>query len=127
MELPAEIKCPHCGTRNEVNLLNLAGAHSLTCSGCNRLLLEDTESITVEPEDIKPFIQKTQSNILRTFFLTSGIIFVIIVFIFVAASTVLNIQMEGDIMMVILAIFGAIFVVLLGFFWLLKKVFAVFQ
>ncbi|MBU7018687.1 MAG: hypothetical protein HXS44_14350 [Theionarchaea archaeon] len=125
MELPADIKCPHCGTQNKVNLLNLTGGHPLMCSGCNRLLLEDVDNIKVQPEDVKTFIKKTQKNILRTFLLTSGILFVIIISVFVAASTALNVQMEGDVIMVILGILGAIFVVLIGFFWLLKKVFAV--
>lgn len=127
MELPAEIECPHCGTKNDVNLLSLTDSNAIKCSRCERILLEGVETIRVEAEDVKTLLERTQSNILRNIVLTFGIFFVIIILTFIGASTVLNIQMEGEVILLILGIFGAIFAVLLGFFWLVKKWFAVLE
>jgi uncharacterized paraquat-inducible protein A len=127
MELPSKIECPHCGTENDVNLLQLADGHAMTCSRCGRPLLEGVETIRVEAEDVKTLIEGTQSTVLRNIALTFGVFFVIIILIFVGAHTVLDIQIQGEVILLIVGIFGAIFAVLLGFFWLVKKWFAAFK
>ena len=121
VELQAEIECPHCGTKNEVNLLKLTERDAMTCSKCRRSLLESVDAIRVEARDVKTFMKRTQRNIFRNIVLTSGIISVIIIIIFVAASTVFNIPIHSEVILLILGISGAFFAVLLGFFWLLKK------
>ena len=127
MELPSKIECPHCGTENDVNLLQLTDGHAMKCSRCGRPLLEGVETIRVEAEDVKTLIEGTQSTVLRNIALTFGVFLVIIILIFVGASTVLNIQIQGEVILLIVGIFGAVIAVLLGFFWLLKKWFAVFK
>ena len=127
MELPAEIECPTCKTKNEVNLVDLAEGHSITCSGCQRTLLVKGEPIKAEIKDVNAILKETQSSILRNFVGTFAIIAVAIFLLIFGVSKVLNIQIEGEVILFILGIFGMIFAVLLGFLWLIKKWFAIFK
>ena len=127
MELPSKIECPHCGAENNVNLLQLTDGYAMKCSRCGRPLLEGVETVRVEAEDVKTLIEGTQSTVLRNIALTFGVFLVIIILIFVGVGTVLNIQIQGEVILLIVGIFGAIIAVLLGFFWLVKKWFAIFK
>lgn len=127
MELPAVIECPACGTKNEVNLVDFAEGHVITCSGCQRNLLVKGEPIKAELKDVDAILKETQSSILRSFVGTSVIIAVAISLVIFGVSKVLNIQIEGEVFLFILGIFGMIFAVLLGFLWLIKKWFAIFK
>lgn len=127
MELPTVIECPVCRTKNEVNLVDFAEGHVITCSGCQRDLLVRGEPIKAELKDVNAILRETQSSILKNFVGTSAIIAVAIFLVIISVSKVVNIQIEGEVFLFILGIFGTIFAVLLGFLWLIKKWFALFK
>ena len=126
VELPAEIECPTCGTKNEVNLVDLAEGQVLTCSKCKRILVGG-ENIEVEAKDVKTLLKGAQSRMLKNFVITFAIFAVIIFLIIIGASKALHIQMEDEVILFMLGIFRAIFVLLLGVIWSIKKWFAIFD
>jgi hypothetical protein len=125
VELPAEIECPTCGTKNKVNLVDLAEGQVLTCSECKGILVD--KNIEVEAKDVKALLKGAQSSMLKNFVITFAIFAVIIFLIMIGVSKALHIQMEDEVILFILGIFGAIFVLLLGVIWSIKKWFAIFD
>lgn len=126
MKVPAKITCPHCGTKNEVNLAALHG-HAVTCSRCEKTLFKDVENISIDANDIKSMIKETQSSILKNMAVTSSIIFAAIVLVILGVREVLNIPMRDEDLLVMLGALGIFFVFFLGVIWVIKKSFSIFK
>ena len=126
MKVLAKITCPHCGTKNEVNLAALYG-HAVTCSRCEKILFKDADNISMDANDIKSMITGTQNSILKNMVVINSIIFAAIVLVILGVREVLNIPMRDEDLLVMVGALGIFFVFFCGVIWVIKKSFSIFK
>jgi DNA-directed RNA polymerase subunit RPC12/RpoP len=60
MQLPVEVECPECGTRNGIDLFHIEDGDTVKCRGCGRSILLKIEGNGIES------VKKSMRNLEKT-------------------------------------------------------------